>query len=124
LIEALPDGVYAVAVEISNTLCRRLNTMPKVETVHEADFLNCNGDLGTFSRVVMNPPFKNGEDIKHVKHALTFLRPGGRLVSIVANGPRQQRELKPLGEWIELERGVFAEQGTNVNAAILIVDAD
>jgi len=38
----------------------------------------------------MNPPFENGADIKHIQHAMKMLKPGGRLVAICANGPRQQ----------------------------------
>jgi hypothetical protein len=73
----------------------------------------------------MNPPFApNAADIKHVRHALKFLAPGGRLVAIVANGPRQREQLMPdASEWIDLPAGSFAESGTNVNAAIAIFDA-
>jgi 16S rRNA G1207 methylase RsmC len=39
----------------------------------------------------MNPPFANGDDIKHITHAL---KPGGRLVAICANGPRQNDKLR------------------------------
>jgi 16S rRNA G1207 methylase RsmC len=42
----------------------------------------------------MNPPFANGDDIKHITHALKMLNPGGRLVAICANGPRQNDKLR------------------------------
>lgn len=72
----------------------------------------------------MNPPFKNGEDIKHIQHARHLLKPGGRLVAVCANGPRQQEQLQPEAEaWIDLPPGTFAEQGTNVNTAIVIFTA-
>jgi hypothetical protein len=75
----------------------------------------------------MNPPFVNGADIQHIKHAVTFLKPGGRLVAICANGPRQQAALKPLAEqsggyWEDLPAGTFADQGTNVNTAMLVIE--
>jgi len=38
----------------------------------------------------MNPPFHNGADIAHIKHALHFLERDSVLVAICANGPRQQ----------------------------------
>ena len=66
-------------------------------------------------------PFENADDIKHIRHALGFLNPGGRLVAICANGPRQRADLMPdAAEWIDLEPGAFAESGTNVNAAICV----
>lgn len=87
-----------------------------------ADFLAVS-PTGTFDRVVMNPPFERGADIEHIKHAIGFLKPGGRLVAICANGPRQQRELKPLAtEWRDLPAGSFKSEGTNVNAAIVVID--
>lgn len=88
-----------------------------------ADFLTCNGDLGKFHRIVMNPPFKDAADIKHILHARTLLKPNGRLAAICANGPRQQKTLKPIArEWIDLPPQSF--DGTNVNAAIVVIDAE
>ena len=75
----------------------------------------------------MNPPFENGADIKHIKHAVTFLKPAGRLVALCANGPRQEKELKPLAEdsggfFESLPQGSFKQSGTNVNVAILVIE--
>lgn len=66
----------------------------------------------------------DGADIKHIKHAMTFLRPGGRLVALCANGPRQNAQLMPLveehgGTWEVLPEGSFKSQGTGVNVAML-----
>jgi hypothetical protein len=58
-----------------------------------------------------------------VEHALKKLKPGGRLVAVVANGPRQRERLLPIASaWIDLPAGSFREQGTSVNAAIVVVD--
>lgn len=85
------------------------------------DFLECTPEeLGFFHRIVMNPPFENGADIKHILHARTFLKPGGRLVAICANGPRQQAKLQPLADtWEELPGGTF--EGTGVRTALLTI---
>jgi len=113
------------AVEINATLAASLEQVAD-ETIC-GDFLEQNGNLGTFDRIVMNPPFQNGADIKHIQHAMKMLKPGGRLVAICANGPRQQSTLKPLAEnsrgWYEeLPAGTFASQGTNVNTALLLIE--
>ena len=42
--------------------------------------------VGRFDRVVMNPPFCRGRDLDHVRHALRFVAPGGRLVAIMSAG--------------------------------------
>ena len=118
------------AVEINQELAERLRNMHHFDAdktsnlVHCRDFLECNGDLGKFDRIIMNPPYKNGEDIKHIRHAQAFLKPGGRLVAICANGPRQRKAfIEDEGrEWHDLPAGSFADSGTNVNAAIVVID--
>ena len=112
-----------LAIEFNVSLSEGLRVKYKdpVE-VRCADFMDC-FDQGGFDRILMNPPFTNGQDIKHIKHAMAMLKDGGRLVAICANGPRQERELKPLAsEWIDLEPGAFKESGTNVNAAMLVIN--
>lgn len=127
IVKAIRDAVdtEVVGVEISRTLCsgleRRFQSYELA--VKCADFLQCNGDLGKFDRILMNPPFADGQDIAHIKHAINFLNPGGRLVAICANGPRQQEQLQPLAdEWIDLPAGSFKESGTMVNAAMLVIN--
>ena len=117
---ASSQGITVQAVEINRTLADRLSTQPV--QVECADFLACNGNLGTFDRVLMNPPFTNAADIQHIQHALTFLKPGGRLVAICANGPRQQAALKSQAEtWEDLPADTFAEAGTSVRAALVVM---
>jgi hypothetical protein len=76
----------------------------------------------------MNPPFANADDIKHIMHALKMLKPGGRLVAICANGPRQNDKLRPLveargGIWEELPSDTFIGAGTGVRTVLLLLDA-
>ncbi len=78
---------------------------------------------GKFDRIIMNPPFINGSDIKHIEHALTLLKPGGRLVALCANGPRQQAKLKPIADhWEVLPARSFKESGTIIDVALLIIN--
>lgn len=52
------------------------------------DFLTVRpADLGDpFDVVLMNPPFARQQDILHITHALSFLKPGGRLAAIASAG--------------------------------------
>jgi hypothetical protein len=71
-----------------------------------------------FDFVVMNPPFYGRHYVKHVLHALKFLKPGGTLVSILpATAHYDHQELQ--GQWTDLPVGSFSEAGTNVPTGIL-----
>lgn len=122
-------GVRVVAVEVNRELADALLEMrarwlyanDANFEVRCADFLSCR-DLGTFHRIVMNPPFENGDDIRHIEHARRMLKPGGRLVSVCANGPRQRERLLPVADtWVDLPPGSFQQSGTMVNVAILML---
>jgi SAM-dependent methyltransferase len=87
------------------------------------DFLAVKWEKGSFDRIIMNPPFANGADIRHIEHAARSLKPGGRLVSICSAGPRQIERLKPgATEWIDLADGTFKDSGTGVRTAIFVYD--
>jgi protein-L-isoaspartate O-methyltransferase len=127
LIHAIVDAEPTAkihAVEINQAICDALpsNLLADGEAFC-ADFLICTvAQLGRFDKVLTNPPFHNGEDIKHIKHALHFLERDGILVALCANGPRQQAELRPLADtWEELPDGTFADQGTDVRAVLMTV---
>jgi protein-L-isoaspartate O-methyltransferase len=92
--------------------------------LYNSEFPLHHNDIGTFDRIVMNPPFGNAADIKHIEHARTLLNPGGRLVAICANGPRQRERLEPIATaWIDLPDDTFKDQGTGVRTAIVVIDA-
>jgi phospholipid N-methyltransferase len=136
--EATGGGVVRTAIEINARLCDRLRVVEAGASVINCDFLeylpvavdNEKAEVtqGRFDRILMNPPFENAQDIKQIKHALRMLKPGGRLVAICANGPRQNAQLRPLveqcgGEWENLPPDTFRESGTGVNAALLTLTA-
>lgn len=125
ILRAIGDQPDKVAVEVNPSLVAVLARCGVSGLhVHEADFLECNGNLGKFDRVVMNPPFEGGVDIKHVRHAMSFLNPGGRLVALCANGPRQREAFMASADyWEDLPDGCFKEQGTSVRVAMFMMTA-
>ena len=121
-----------ILVDNSPDCCRELYAMTQADaaaSLVQADFLTCDAERlgGRFDCVVMNPPFRMGTDIKHIRHALTLLNPGGRLVAICANGPRQRAALMPLveagGTWEDLPDGTFKGEVTSVRAALIVLNA-
>lgn len=125
------------AVEINRALAERLEASHGFEIrtsnrVICADFLQCNGNLGTFDRVLMNPPFADGQDIDHVRHAFAMLKPAGRLVAIMSEGPffRGDRKASEFRDWLEQQSGTserlpadtFKPAGTSVHARLVVID--
>lgn len=112
-----------IAYEINASLSDALQEKYPDYTILTDDFLTTGEQPDTYDRIVMNPPFENGVDIKHIKHAAGMLRPGGRLVALCANGPRQKDQLQDLcTHWEDLPADSFKEQGTGVNVALLVID--
>lgn len=113
----------AVLVDVSPDCCAELERIADERAkVIQGDFLTMAG-LGLFDCIIMNPPFKNGQDVKHIQHALTMLDDGGLLVALCAAGPRQRAALEPkAAQWIDLPEGSFRSEGTNVNAAIVVFE--
>lgn len=110
---------FIQCIELARGLVERL--IAAGFATQQADFLEYEpGQL--FDRVLMNPPFERGADIAHIRHALTFLRPGGLLVAICANGPKQAQELQPLADsWEPQPAGAFRNSGTNVSTVLLTI---
>lgn len=118
--EAWEDVGHVWAVEIDHDLTQMLGRTPAgAHTVIRSDFLQVAPDrFGPVDVVLMNPPFKDAADVRHILHARRFLAPGGRLVAICAAGPRQHEALQPLADsWEYLPPGTF--EGTNVRAVLL-----
>lgn len=76
-----PDAALH-AIELNHTLADILSA--KGHAVEFRDFLEYRG---SYDRIVMNPPFENGQDVDHIRHAYSLLAAGGRLVSVVSEGP-------------------------------------
>ena len=135
LADAARDvGANVLCVELQQKNCEALRAK-KHHFIPTTDFLTFERPIlpARFDRVVMNPPFARSADVKHILHAYSMLKPGGRLVSIAGSGVlfRQDRlyqELRQLaaahGSMEPLPEGSFKSAGTMVNTALVILDAD
>lgn len=123
IIEAIPEGFKVYAVELDQKIARGLEERFPNVRASCADFLEMSWIGFKVNVILMNPPFNDGQDIKHILHARTALAPKGRIVAICADGPRQRAALQPIAEGYEsLPEGTFRAAGTNVRAAIVIID--
>ena len=98
------------------------------------DFLSMEPEdyLGNcYDRVIMNPPFSNQQDIKHVNHALKFLKDDGVLVSVMSPGfTFRENKLSVDFKTMLEERGGYYEKnpegsfkvfGTLVKTVIVVI---
>jgi len=123
LLDELPFAVDVWAVEIEYNLAKRLREQYPGHSIVHGDFLKVGRELGHFDRIVMNPPFDHGSDIKHIEYARDLLASGGRLVAICADGPRQREAFAEAELYEPLPEGTFASQGTGVRTAIVVLEA-
>lgn len=99
-IRAVEPNAEVDLVEINPTLIGFIETKGYTVT-HRGDFLEYNPGL-IYDRIVMNPPFENGQDIAHVQHAYTLLKPGGVISAIMCEGTffRADRKAEQFRTWL------------------------
>ena len=73
-----------------------------------------------YDLIVMNPPFYGTHYADHVKHALSFLKDGGTLKSILPATARYDHGILE-GFWQDLPNGSFSESGTNISTSTLTI---
>lgn len=112
--------LHAIGVEYDPA--RADEARAKGHAVQTANFLQI-APQATFDLVVMNPPFAGRHYLKHIRHALRFLKPGGQLRAVLpATAWYDHGELAELGgSWEDLPVASFAECGTNVPTGIFNV---
>ena len=125
-------GCLVHCVELDDRNVHLLASTAFEQVVH-GDFLECDPTEGVYDRVVMNPPFTKGQDIRHVMHAARFLKPGGRLVAIMSSTItfRKGRLFDEFRTFLDLHRasvidlpaGSFRESGTGVNTVLVSFNA-
>lgn len=100
-------------------------------TVDDSDFLKMEVNEA-FTKIIANPPFQNNQDISHVRHMYSLLKPKGRLVSImseswVTGNQKKQVEFRQWlkdadAEVIDIPKGTFKQSGTMVGGKIVIIN--
>lgn len=84
-----------------------------------------------FQRIVMNPPFTKGAALTHLKHAMNWVAPGGRIVCILPDIRTQTAFLKfacpghhEMKDFTleDVPEGTFKESGTCVRTMIMVIN--
>lgn len=119
------DCGQVVAVEMDPECAGELFRMElEGVTIKQRDFLSqAPADLGLFDRIMMNPPFHMRADIDHIRHALKFLAPGGRLAAVCMN-TRHRKEAFAGWGWMDLPKKAFRREGTCVPTALVTINQE
>lgn len=127
-------GLRIRAYDIDEFAVKALEGVPQVAVYAPLDFLEDlpPGSKMLFHRVLMNPPFTQGQDIRHVTHAISYVRPGGRLVSVMSRGWRTSALKRAVAfrallddhdtEIEDIPAGTFKESGTDVPTLLVTID--
>lgn len=80
----------------------------------------------------MNPPFSKGQDIDHIKHAISFLEHDGTLCSVCSvsylyNSAKRYANFADLMEFAQADiesvaQGAFKSSGTQVATSLIRLD--
>lgn len=106
------------------------------ENFHDLAPVEKRGIGSGYDRILMNPPFSDGRDIQHVRHAYGLLKPGGRLVAVMGESAftNQNKRATEFREWLEsvggtdekLPEGTFLDPSlpvnTGANARMVVID--
>lgn len=102
-------------------------------TPHAGDFLSMDAKtLGTFDKIIANPPFTKNQDIDHIRHMYSLLNDGGRIVSMASIGwmTGSQKKQIEFREWlndlgadiVNISSGEFKESGTMVSTCLITIN--
>lgn len=126
-------GAIVSCFELMDANYQHMAGNPLLHSVIQGDFL-LQPPVADFDLVIMNPPFLKQSDIKHVTHALKFLKPKGLLLSVMgANVTFRSNQLTQdfrdlvrsrNGEIEALPEGSFKLSGTMVNTVIVSIPAE
>lgn len=130
-IPLVESGCHVDCYELMPLNFAHLSRDDRFGVVEQEDFLKTI-PRPEYDRVVMNPPFGKQADIKHVMHATKFLKPGGKLVSVMGAGVvfRENKLTTDFRQFVEdcdgsidpLPEGAFKQSGTMVNTVIVCIN--
>lgn len=88
--------------------------------------------VGSYTKIIANPPFSNNQDIEHVRIMYERLEAGGTLAAITSPHWKFASEKKCVdfrqwleevrGEVFEIGAGEFKESGTSISTMAVVIN--
>lgn len=107
---AAARGAVVDCIELDTTRAEHIRAGGYAREVTAADFFNVKVQR-RYQRVIMNPPFADRQDIRHVQRALRFVQPGGLVVAVMYGSLpyRSDRKAKDFRARVREARGTITE---------------
>ncbi len=134
------DIASAIKSEVGNDSLETIEIDYRLSDLLKAKGFNTRQDdfldqkEGSYDRIIMNPPFEKGGDMKHVRHAYSLLAPGGKIVAITSESPffNQKKEAQEFRQWLESIDGYSeklpansfknSDRSTGVNTRLVVIE--
>lgn len=107
---AVARGAIVDCIELDAGRAEHIRAGGYAREVTTADFFNVKVER-RYQRVIMNPPFADRQDIRHVERALRFVQPGGLVVAVMFGSLtfRTDRLAKDFRARVQEARGTITE---------------
>lgn len=132
LIKAIHRACPSVTVECYELMPENREFLHSLENVILLDEDFTKGSVGSYTKIIANPPFSNNQDIEHVRMMYEHLEAGGTLAAITSPHWKFASEKKCVdfrqwleevrGEVFEISAGEFKESGTSISTMAVVIN--
>lgn len=132
LIKAIHRACPSVTVECYELMPENREFLHSLENVILLDEDFTKGSVGSYTKIIANPPFSNNQDIEHVRMMYEHLEAGGTLAAITSPHWKFASEKKCVdfrqwledvrGEVFEIGAGEFKESGTSISTMAVVIN--
>ena len=132
LIKAIHRACPSVTVECYELMPENREFLHSLENVILLDEDFTKDSVGSYTKIIANPPFSNNQDIEHVRMMYEHLEAGGTLAAITSPHWKFASEKKCVdfrqwledvrGEVFEIGAGEFKESGTSISTMAVVIN--
>ena len=131
LIKAIHRACPSVTVECYELMPENREFLHSLDNVILLDEDFTKDSVGSYTKIIANPPFSNNQDIEHVRIMYKLLEKGGTLAAITSSHWKIASEKKCVdfrnwleevhGEVFEIGAGEFKESGTSISTMAVVI---
>lgn len=131
LIKAIHRACPSVTVECYELMPENREFLHSLDNVIILDEDFTKDSVGSYTKIIANPPFSNNQDIEHVRIMYKLLEKGGTLAAITSSHWKIASEKKCVdfrnwleevhGEVFEIGAGEFKESGTSISTMAVVI---